>query len=421
MKRPHIEYFQEDVLSSLVLEMGAWKVTGGFSGDTKPTVVRSSAISSYPTDRRPHAIVPDGSEILQLYDGTEFRVEEGKKHISRISNTLQIEPKETPVIIVDPPGIESKHRYSLFESLLEENQHPAVALTSDAASATYSYGKDKAVVIDGGHRETRATVVFDGYILKQKSKILPFGGIQMTDNWKQYFSDLGHDIKSPLQYLKRVEKTRAGKTLTHSTDPSLLPEEESEVLKLRQNQHQSVQEQVLTEYYHSTMEALGASSTETVPSMVWELPDGKSITVNDDIRRSLGGALFQSNSTSKFTSPEQTLQDFTKKCIFGCDASVRSLLCPNILLKGGVTTGESFSSRFQSELSSIFPPSSGVSVLSDYRSGVQNGPFPPSPDYTSWLGSSIIGSVSSFLPQFVSKSEWDEVGSSVVDLRVSSF
>eukprot|EP01060_Flectonema_neradi_P025350 TRINITY_DN34174_c0_g1_i1.p1 TRINITY_DN34174_c0_g1~~TRINITY_DN34174_c0_g1_i1.p1 ORF type:complete len:422 (+),score=82.25 TRINITY_DN34174_c0_g1_i1:68-1333(+) len=421
MKRPHIEYFQEDVVNSLVVEMGAWKVTGGYSGDTAPSIVKRSARSSF-GERRPSAVVPDGGEVVQLFSDNTFNVDEGRNHINDMINIMKIETSETPVIMIDPPGMEQKDRYTLFESLLE-NGHPAVATISDAATATYSYGRDKAVVVDCGHRSTRATVVYDGYILRQKSKTLPFSAIHQTANWKRYFSNLGHTFSSPLKYLRRMEKTRAGKEHVYETDPVKLPEQEAEVLRSRINQHETAHEEALTDYYHRTMEALGTPSTEVVPSMVWELPDGKSITVNDEIRRTLGGALFQSGSDSAagFQFPEMRLQDFIKKTIFDCDISVRPLLCSNILLKGGVASNNPFESRLQTELSLLLPQSFSVNVSSDYRSGVESKPSYASPDYASWLGGSIVGSVSSFMPQFISKSEWDEVGPTVVDVRVSSF
>lgn len=61
------------------------------------------------------------------------------------------------------------------------------------------------------------------------------------------------------------------------------------------------------------------------------------------------------------------------------------------------------SDRVQKELESLAPPSMKIKVVA-----------PPERQYSVWIGGSILSSLSTFQQMWVSKSEYDELGPSIV-------
>jgi actin-like protein 6A len=88
-----------------------------------------------------------------------------------------------------------------------------------------------------------------------------------------------------------------------------------------------------------------------------------------------------------------------------CDIDVRKDLCSSILVVGGGSLIDGLGTRISEELSEALP--------ANYKPKVAS-PLPIERHYAPWIGGSILSICGSFQQMWVSKSEYEEHGSSVV-------
>lgn len=92
--------------------------------------------------------------------------------------------------------------------------------------------------------------------------------------------------------------------------------------------------------------------------------------------------------------------------ISSCDIDIRASLFGNILVTGGNSALTGFQERFESGLYAVTPQSSKVRIFSYPKSFNRQ--------FSSWLGASILGSSGSFQNLWITKTEYNEVGSSIL-------
>ena len=136
----------------------------------------------------------------------------------------------------------------------------------------------------------------------------------------------------------------------------------------------------------------------------YELPDGNVITIGDE----------------RFRCPELLFQpglagltgigvaESTFNAIMRCNVDIRKELYGNIVLAGGSTMFEGMSTRMTREIISLAPSYIQVKVVT-----------PPERKHSSWIGASILGSLSTFQQFWISKQEYDETGPSIVHQKCS--
>jgi actin len=86
-----------------------------------------------------------------------------------------------------------------------------------------------------------------------------------------------------------------------------------------------------------------------------------------------------------------------------CDVDVRRDLFGNIVMSGGTTMFENIDKRLNKELVSLAAKSMKIKVVA-----------PPERKYSVWIGGSILSNLSSFQTMWITKSEYEETGPSIV-------
>jgi len=138
------------------------------------------------------------------------------------------------------------------------------------------------------------------------------------------------------------------------------------------------------------------SSSHDVP---YELPDGNTVTVSSQRFRA-PEALFDPTLV-QLEIPgihELTFQSITK-----CDIDVRKDLYGNICLSGGTTMFNGLPERLNKEMVALAPSSMKIKIVA-----------PAERKFSVWIGGSILSSLSTFETMWISKSEYDEAGPSIV-------
>merc|ERR1711924_263139 len=140
---------------------------------------------------------------------------------------------------------------------------------------------------------------------------------------------------------------------------------------------------------------MGSSEKEKT----YELPDGNVITVGNE-RFRCPEALFQPSFIGKEASG---IHDTTFQSIMKCDLDIRKDLYANVVLSGGTTMFAGIGERMTKELTALAPSTMKIKVVA-----------PPERKYSVWIGGSILSSLSTFQQMWISKSEYDESGPTIV-------
>ena len=82
---------------------------------------------------------------------------------------------------------------------------------------------------------------------------------------------------------------------------------------------------------------------------------------------------------------------------------MRKDLCKNVILSGGTTMYAGIAERLKQELEALAPAGSEIRIVAT-----------PDRKYAVWKGASTLASLSSFGSSWISKSEYDEHGASIV-------
>ena len=135
-----------------------------------------------------------------------------------------------------------------------------------------------------------------------------------------------------------------------------------------------------------------ASSSALV---TYDLPDGQVITLGNE-RFRCAEALFR---PSLMGSSEPGLHEVIHKTIMACDVDLRKDLWSNIILSGGSTLFAGLADRLSKELSALASASMSVEVIA-----------PPERKYSSWIGGSILGSLTSSETLWITREAYAEVG-----------
>ena len=98
-------------------------------------------------------------------------------------------------------------------------------------------------------------------------------------------------------------------------------------------------------------------------------------------------------------SPDKALY----KTIMESDVELRKHFYNNIVMSGGSTMFAGLQSRIQKEMYALAPPGTKVHVVAY-----------PHRLYSSFVGGSILASLSSFMEEWITKEEFDDVGPRIV-------
>ena len=131
----------------------------------------------------------------------------------------------------------------------------------------------------------------------------------------------------------------------------------------------------------------------------YELPDGNVITIGNE-RFRCPEVLFQPSFIGKEASG---IHDTLFHSIMMCDVDIRKDLYANIVLSGGTTMFSNIAERLTKEIVALAPSTMKIKVVA-----------PPERKYSVWIGGSILASLSTFQQMWISKSEYDESGPSIV-------
>ncbi|KAJ6251303.1 hypothetical protein M0813_15147 [Anaeramoeba flamelloides] len=363
----------------IVIDNGSGYIKAGFAGDDLPKCVMQSIIGRPRNQETTSDICIVGKEALakREYLSLKYPIEHGivtnwtdmeKVWEHTFSNELKTNAEEHPVLLTEAPLNPKANRERMAQIMFETFKVPAMYLMNTATLALYASGRTSGIVIDSGDGVTHIVPVFRGYALPHAILRFDLAGRDLTDYMVSIISERGYSF-------------------TNSAEREIV---------------RDIKEKLGYVASDFDLEMKIASSSSTVEK-TYELPTGQKITIGNE-RFKCPEPLFQPSFIG-FEQPGIHIQAFNS--ISKCDSSIQSTLYENVILTGGNTMFRGLPERLRTELNTLTQKSMDVKIVA-----------PPERKYSSWIGGSILSSLSTFEQMWITKEEYAESGASITNLNL---
>jgi actin-related protein len=277
-------------------------------------------------------------------------------------NELRVAPEEHATLfsvpVMSPLAQQEKMAQILFESFAV----PACAGVLAPALSLYASGRGTGVVVEIGAGVMQIVPIYESKIIDEAIIRRDFGGDDLT------------------RYMATMLTERSAGTASLS---SALVED---VDKLKQQCCY-----VANDFEAELFEFACSSSKD----MVYVFSDGTQHKLGAERIRT-GEAFFK---PALVGVEMQGLHKMVYESVLRCPMDTRRDFYANIIVSGGPTLMNGFPERLQKELTALAPSTMRCKVVA-----------PPERKYSTWIGGSIIGSLSTFQQKWMSKEEYDEEG-----------
>eukprot|EP01041_Mallomonas_annulata_P004413 gene4413-8785_t len=363
----------------VVIDNGTGVLKAGFAGADKPRVVFRSYVGRTKHLRMMPGGALEGSDTfigskadehrgaLRLSYPMEHGVVKNWSDMERIwshvysRDNLNVASEEHAVLLTEAPLNPHANREKAAEIFFEGFNVPAIYCAPQAILSLYASGRTTGVVLDSGDGVTHAVPVYEGFAL-------PHAIVRM---------DLaGRDVTQHLQLLLR----RSGHTFTTSSELEIVRQikETSCYVAFNPTKEESHQAQAKKQY---------------------QLPDGSVVELGPETFRA-PEILFHPDLVG--------VHDCLVKSVMKADLDLRRVLFSQIVLSGGSTLFSGFGDRMLNEVRKhpLSPKDMKIRIAA-----------PPERLYSTWIGGSILASLSTFKSMWVSKESYLEHGASVLTSR----
>ncbi|KAI9096516.1 actin-related protein [Phlyctochytrium arcticum] len=362
----------DDVLTNqpVVIDNGSGIIKAGFAGDEQPKCFFPSYVG-----RPKHLRVMAGATEGDTFIGKKaqelrglLRVKYPMEHgivtdwndMEMIwgfvyEEELKILSEEHPVLLTEAPLNPRTNRDKAAQILFETFNVPALFMSIQAVLALYASGRTTGVVLDIGDGVSHAVPVYEGFTMPHAVRRIDIAGRDITDQLQLLLRKSGHAFHTSAE--KEVVKIMKEKTCYIALNPS---KEEKDS---------------------------NGKYTDFV------LPDGNTIKLGAERFRA-PEILFQPELVGmEYPGVHQVVVDAINKA----DMDLRKSLFSNIVLSGGTTLCRGFGDRLLSEVKRL--------ALKDIKIKIY---APPERKYSTWIGGSILASLSTFRKMWVSAEEYQE-------------
>lgn len=366
-----------------VIDNGTFYMKAGFSGEEAPRSVFPTLIG------KPKEGALLGSETKDRLIGQEALEKLGITKIShpiensQISNwddiekiwhhtfynELRISPEEHNVLITDPPLNSEENREKMTEIMFEKFNIPGLFIGVSSILGIYSAGRTTGVVLDSGENISNFVPVYEGYSFPHAIIKVNLGGRDLTDYLIRLLTEKRYNIDT----LARINLVNDMK-----------------------------EKQCYVAY------DFDAEMRDTNQNNFFEnkyiMPDGEEINIEYE-RLRCPEALFKPNLIEKQMNG---IHELCYASIQKSDMEIRKDMYSNIVLNGGNTMFQGLPERLMKEIQRLTPGASSNKVRVIAL---------PERKYGTWIGGSILSSLSNFQCMWITKAEYNEIGKIIVHKR----
>ena len=276
------------------------------------------------------------------------------------------------------------NRYSIIYPshliLSKLNKLPHLTIANQHILSIYWSGRCSGIIVDIGDGVASTANVYEGYTIPTAIRRGNFGGKEMTEYLMQLLREKGHSF-------------------TTSLDREIVKDIKEKVGYISMDYDQDIDK------WESSV---GTKNIDIEKK--YKLPDGKVINLNVE-RFKCGEMLFK---PQLFGIESKGVHEMIFEALYECDIDVRADLFRNVILSGGVTLMNGFVDRFSKELKELLRLK-GVK-RTDWRAKVV---APPERKNSTWIGGSILASLSTFQDMWITDEEYDEYGVNIVHRKTN--
>lgn len=372
-----------DAQVHVVIDNGTGYMKGGFSGENAPrsvfpTLVGTPNKGKLLTDEKIPRII--GQEALEKMGMSEVKAPIEKGQIKdwddmeiiwhhMLYNELRIAPEDHNMILTDIPSNSPENREKMVQRMFEKLNIPGLYIAMTSVLAIYDAGRTSGMAVDSGEVITNFVPVYEGFAFPNAISKNETGGKVLTDYLILLITDKKYNINTAAKKLKIND----------------------------------IKEKYCRVSYDFENEIREAGEGGTLEEKV-KLPDGEELTIETE-RLKCPEALFRPNFLNL---PEPNVKGLHDECcasIQQIDVEIRKDLYSNIILSGGNTMFEGLPERLTKEIQKLTPSaaSNKVKVIAL-----------PERKYATWIGASILSSLSNFQCMWITRAEYKETGESIV-------
>lgn len=360
----------------VIIDNGTGYTKAGFSGEEGPRAVfpavvgrPKNATAMVGSDQKDFYVGKNADEkrgVLKLSYPIEHGVVEDWDGMEKIwehcfTFELRCEASEHKVMLTEAPMNPKENREKMASIMFETFNVRALYIAIQAVLSLYSAGKFTGIVCDSGDGVSHFVPIFDGYSLPHSIIRLDLAGRDITRYFQKLLTEIGCSFTTTAEFeiVKAIKEKLCYVALDFDEEKKNYKEEN------------------------------------------YELPDGKVITVKDQMFRA-PECLFKPEDIGKEG------KGFAQSCydsIQKSDIDIRKDLYENIILSGGTSMFRGLPERLEKEVKILAPESMkpNVKVIAT-----------PERKYAVWIGGSILSSISTFETMWITKEEYDEEGASIV-------
>ena len=368
-------------IKAMVIDNGSGMCKAGFSGEQQPRTVFPEIVGR---PKNPGVLIGIGQK--EVYIGEEAQQRRGVLKLSypiehgivkntdemqqiwyhTIYNELRVDPQEYGALLTEAPLNPKVNREKMTQVFFETFKCPYFYVSIQAVLSLYAAGRTTGIVVDSGDGVTHTVPIYEGYSIPHAVLKMMLAGRDLT------------------QYLLKI-LTETGWNFTTTAESEIVREIKEKLCF------------VALDYY----QAMADSTKSSMYEKSYTLPDGEVLKVGNE-RFRCPELLFNPSLEGK---EDLGMHKLTYESIKKCDRDVQRDLYANIILSGGSTMFDGLDERLKKEIVAMAPKEmeNVVSILAM-----------PERKFSVWIGGSIISSLSTFQPMWITKQEYEEAGPQVV-------
>lgn len=363
-------------LQPLVIDNGTTFCKTGFAGNYAPDIEFPSIVG-----KPRHQEVNTGSGSNDFYVGDSAIKERGiltlkypmeygtvtnwddmeKIWHHAFYNKLNVYPEEHPVLLTESPLNPKSNREKMTQIMFETFNTPYMYVAIQEVLSLYASGKTTGTVVNSGGGVTHTVPIYEGYALPNAILRLDLAGRDLTDYLIKIITEQGYIID----------------------DEEIINDIKEKLCYVSEDFNVEIQKaNIQSDLYRN-----------------YELPDGQIIRIGKQ-RFKCPESLFK---PILIGSEQEGIHIMTYNSIMNCDVDMRKDLYLNIFLSGGSTMFPGIDIRMTKEITNYAQSGTKIKVNAH-----------PDRKYSTWIGGSILASLSSFQQMWISKREYEEIGPSIV-------